>query len=135
MAGFSDYLENEILDHIFGGTDYTRPATLYISLHTGDPGETGSSEATGSGYARKDVTNNATNFPAAASGAKSNGTAITFATATGDWSSGSNMTHFGIWDAVSSGNFLGGGSLAVAKPVLNGDTPSFGVGDLDVTLD
>lgn len=135
MSGFSNYLENEILDHILGGADYTRPATVYISLHTADPGETGASEATGSGYARKDVTNNATNFPAAASGAKANGTAITFAAATGNWSSSANMTHFGIWDASSAGNFLGGGALSVAKPVLNGDTPSFAVGDLDITLD
>lgn len=135
MAGFSNYLEDEILDHIFGGGDYTRPATLYVSLHTADPGETGASEASGSGYARKSVTNDATNFPAASSGAKANGVAVTFAVATGNWSSSANMTHFGIWDALSSGNFIGGGSLSVAKPVLNGDTASFAIGDLDITLD
>lgn len=135
MAGFSDFLENEILDHIFGAAAYTAPATVYVSLHTADPGDTGASEASGSGYARKDVTNNATNFPAASGGAKANGTAITFAQATGNWSSSANMTHFGLWDAVTAGNFLGGGALAVAKPVLNGDTPSFAIGDLDITLD
>ncbi len=135
MAGFSNFLENEILDHVFGAAAYTAPATIYVSLHTGDPGETGASEATGSGYARKDVTNNATNFPAAASGAKANGVAVTFAAATGDWSTAANMTYFGLWDASTAGNFLGGGALIVAKPVLSGDTPSFPVGDIDITLD
>ena len=33
MAGFSDYLEDKVLDHVFGGNAYTAPATcmlLYI---------------------------------------------------------------------------------------------------------
>ena len=35
MAGsFTDALERATLDHIFGGPDYTRPATLYIGLST-----------------------------------------------------------------------------------------------------
>ena len=28
MAGFSDYLEDKVLDHVFGGNAYTAPATL-----------------------------------------------------------------------------------------------------------
>ena len=31
---FTDYLENEVLNHIFGGTPYAAPATLYVGLHT-----------------------------------------------------------------------------------------------------
>jgi hypothetical protein len=27
MAGFSDYLEDKVLDHVFGGTAYTAPTT------------------------------------------------------------------------------------------------------------
>lgn len=129
---FSDYLENELLDHVWGAASYTAPATLYISLHTGDPGETGANETSGTSYARKDVTNNATNWPAASGGAKANGTTITFATpGSGGWGT---VTYFGIWDAVSSGNFIGGGALSVSKTINEGDTVSFGVGDLDVTL-
>ena len=37
MAGFSDYLETKVLDHVFGGTAYTAPSTLYISLYTAAP--------------------------------------------------------------------------------------------------
>ena len=27
MAGFSDYLEDKVLDHVFGGVAYTAPTT------------------------------------------------------------------------------------------------------------
>lgn len=130
----SNYLELEILDHVLGGADYTRPATVYVSLHTSDPGETGTNETSGTDYARKSVTNNDTNWPAASAGNKSNGTAITFATpGSGGWSS--PVTHFGIWDASTNGNFLFGGALSVSKTINQGDVVSFGVGDLDVTAD
>lgn len=129
----SNYLELAILDHILGGPDYTRPATVYLSLHTADPGETGASETSGTGYARKSVTNNNTNFPAAAAGAKSLNVTTTFATpGAGGWGS---VTHFGIWDAASSGNFLFGGALAIAKVINEADTVSFAGGTLTVTAD
>lgn len=136
MAGsFSNYLEDELLDHVFGGADYTRPATLYIALCTADPTDagTGSSitEPSGNNYARVAVTNNATNFPASSSGAKSNGTAVTFPQASGSWGT---VTHFAICDASSAGNMLGHGDLTVSKAVSSGDTPSFAIGDLDITL-
>lgn len=129
----SNYLENALLDHVFGGGDYTRPATLYVSLHTGDPGETGASEATGTSYARVSVTNNNTNFPSASGGAKSNGAIIQFATpGSGGWGT---VTHVGIFDASTSGNFICGGALSVSKTINQGDDIEFAVGDLDLTLD
>lgn len=128
----SNFLENELLDHVFGNGAYTAPATLYISLHTGDPGETGANETTGTSYARLAVTNNATNWPAASSGAKANGTVFTFATpGSGGWGT---VTHFGIWDASTSGNFLGGSSLAASRTINEADTVSFAVGELDINL-
>lgn len=33
--GFTDYLAEELLDHVWGGADYARPATLYVALYTG----------------------------------------------------------------------------------------------------
>lgn len=129
----SNYLENVILDHILGGGDYTRPATVYLSLHTGDPGETGASETTGTNYARKSVTNNNTNFPAASSGSKALNVTTTFATpGSGGWGL---CTHFGIWDASTSGNFLFGGALTISKTINNGDTVQFAGGALTITAD
>ena len=53
MAGSkSDYLENEILDHVLGGADYSRPATVYIALYTAAPTDAGGgTEVTGGSYA------------------------------------------------------------------------------------
>lgn len=129
----SNYLENAILDHVLGGGDYTRPATVYLSLHTADPGETGANETSGTNYARKSVTNNNTNFPAAASGVKTLNVTQTFATpGSGGWGT---VTHFGIWDASSAGNFLFGGALTVSKAINSGDTVQFSGGNLTVTAD
>lgn len=136
MGSFSDYLENELLDHILGGGDYTRPATVYIGLWTAalSDSSTGSSanEVSGGSYARKSKANNSTNWPAAANGAKANGVDITFVTATASWGT---VTHFAILDAQTAGNILGWGSLTNSKTIGDGDTASFAIGDLDVTLD
>ena len=134
MAGsFSDYLELELLDHVFGGTDYTRPATLYVGLYTGAPTDAGGgTEVSGGSYARVAVTNNDTNWPAAAAGAKANGTAINFPTATGDWGT---VVAFGIFDAAEAGNLLAWADLTANKTVETGDTATFAIGALDITLD
>jgi len=134
MAGsFSDYLELELLDHVFGGADYTRPATLYVGLYTAAPTDAGGgTEVSGGSYARVAVTNNDTNWPAAAAGAKANGTAITFPTATGDWGT---VVAFGIFDADEAGNLLAWADLTVSKAIGSGDTASFAIGALDITLD
>ena len=41
MSGFSDYLEDKVLDHVFGGNAYTAPTTLYVALYTVAPSDTG----------------------------------------------------------------------------------------------
>ena len=54
MAGFSDYLEDKVLDHVFGGTAYTAPSTLYVALYTVAPTDTGGgTEVSGGGYEEK----------------------------------------------------------------------------------
>ena len=78
------------------------------------------------------MTNNLTNFPAAAAGAKSNGTSILFPAATGSWGT---ITDFFISDAAGGGNILAAGLISVATPVATGETIEFAAGDLDITLD
>jgi len=137
MAGsFSDYLENELLDHVFGGADFARPATLYVALYTVAPTDAGGGTEVGTvtwtNYARVAVTNNATNFPAASGGAKSNGAAIAWSAAT--TSGDVVVVAVGILDANTGGNLLAWADLTTSKTVQNGDTPSFAIGDLDITL-
>lgn len=133
MAGsFSDYLEDALLDHVLNATAFTSPTTLYVALYTAAPSDSGGgTEVTGGSYARVSVTANTTNFPAASGGAAANGTAITFPTATADWGT---VVAFGILDASSGGNLLLWADLTANKTVSSGDTASFAIGDLDVTL-
>lgn len=129
----SNYLENKLLDHVFGATTFTPPATLYIALYTSDPtdSDTGT-EVTGGSYARQAVTNNTTNWPNASGGSKSNGVAIAFPAATAAWGT---ITHVGIRDALTGGNLLYSGALGTPKTVNNGDVFSFAAGQLTITED
>lgn len=132
---FTNYLEDALLDEVFGGVNYTPPATLYIGLSTTVPTEAGGgiTEPAGGGYARAGVTNNATNWPATGGdGVKANGTAVTFPQASADWGT---VTHFFISDAATAGNVLASGQLSVSKTIGTGDTASFGAGSLTITLD
>jgi hypothetical protein len=134
MSAFSLDLENKVMNHILGGGDYTRLATVHLALFTAAPTETGGgTEVSGSGYSRLAVTNNSTNFPAASGGQKSNGTAFTFPAASGG--SWGTVTHWAFMSASTGGDILFFGALASAKTVNNTDVLSFGVGQLSITLD
>lgn len=134
MAGSkSDFLELELLDHVLGNAAYTAPATVYIALYTAAPTDVGGgTEVTGGSYVRKSVTNNATNWPAAAAGAKANGTAIEFITATANWGT---VVAFGIFDTETVGNLLYWATLTTNKDINDGDTAKFEIGDIDITED
>lgn len=137
MAGFVDSVEQKLLDHFLTDPAYTPPATMYLALSTTTPTEAGGNftePSTGS-YAR--VSTAAADWSAASGTApavKTNTAVKTFPTATADWSSGSNMTYFGLFDASTAGNLLAFGLLGTAKPVLNGDTASFAAGALVLKL-
>lgn len=128
MSAMSDYLENEILDHILGTGAYTMPTTVYVGLSTGSFGDDNSgTELSGSGYARQSAT-----FNAAASGTADNSAAIEFPAATASWGT---VSHFGIFDASSAGNLLIHGSFSTAKTIATGDILKISAGDLDISAD
>ena len=135
--------ETDLLELIFQGLTITSvaqnaaaPATsLYISLHTADPGETGdqtTSEATYTSYARIAVARDATGFTVSGSSA-TNFAATLFPTCTG----GSNIiTHFGIGLSLSgAGTLLLVGSLTTPLLVTNTIAPVFQAGQLVASVD
>ena len=133
MAGFSNDAENKLLNHLFNGTSVSYAGgNKYISLHTGDPGETGANEVASSltGYARKLHTS----FTTASSGTLSNSGDITFATITHS-SNSATVTHVGIWDSASGGNFICGGAVGTSKTIALNDIPKILDGELDIALD
>lgn len=81
-----------------------KDAGSWISLHTADPGSTGTSEVTGGTYARKQTT------WGSVSGSAVTGTAIT-----ADIPSGTTITHWGLFSALSGGTFLYGGTLPASE--------------------
>jgi len=133
MGSKSNYLENALLDHALGGPNYVRPASAFVELYTDVPNEAGvGTEVTSGSYARAEVVNDATNFPAAAGSAKSNAVAIVFPTATANWGT---IMGVAVFDAASGGNCLWAGALDDPLNVNTGATFSFEIGQLVFTED
>lgn len=129
----SNYLENAVLDHIFGKGAYTVP-TIYVALWTAtltdaSTGDT-AGECSGGAYARVETA--ASDWDDAASGEIDNTSAITFPTATAAWGT---VTHFALLDASTSGNILFHEALNASREVAEGATPTFAIGSLVVTED
>jgi len=129
MTAATNYLENEVLDHILGeGTrDFASPTNLQVGLFTAvTDGEAGTvTEVSGNGYARTDVT-----FGVSTGGSATNTADVTFPTATGgDWGLVNNA---GIYD--QAGNLLFYGALTVSKTVTDGDTFQISTGSLTISL-
>jgi hypothetical protein len=121
---FSTFLGNHIIDHLFRNQAYSPPSTIYVSLHTADPGLTGANEVSGGSYARQSFT-----FDAASSKASQNAAAISFTAMPAV-----TVTHVGVWDASTNGNFLIGGALTAQKTTNAGDTFQFPDSDLDLAI-
>jgi len=123
---FSNHLETELLDHVFGGNAYTAPSTLYVALYTSNPDEDNSgTEVSGGSYARVSAT-----FTVSGNTATTDA-AVEFATATASWGT---VTHIGVMDASSGGNLLCYAALTTAKAIDTGDVFRIPTGDLDITL-
>lgn len=124
---FTDYLENKLLDHTFGGAAYTAPATVYVALFTTATNDAGAgTEVTGGSYARQAITVSVTG------NAVTTTAAVSFPTASASWGT---VTHAALMDAASAGNMLGQDALPTSKIIDSGDVFTIPVGDIDITLD
>lgn len=134
MAAFSDFLETGIRDHFASDTQLPLEDT-FVSLFTTDPTDAGTgTEVSGGSYARVQVNQDGVTSPFWAdvgSDGMENDSDVTFPTATASWGT---VTHFGIHDAVTTGNLLFHGALSANKTVGDGDTFKFATGDLDITF-
>lgn len=129
MTMLSNYLETAWVNHVLRNTGYTSPGTsVYVSLHTADTAEDGSgTEVSGNNYSRVQVTA----WDAPASRATQNTNAISFPTPSGSWGT---ITHYGIWDASSSGNLLFYGALTSSIAPTASSTVQFAAGALDLAI-
>ena len=142
----SNYLEGEVIDHLFRAGTFAKPSAIYVGLvryyestkieaFTGTtigPKELGAAGDVALSYARVGVTQNDSNWSAATTGgATSNAGDITFNVATGDWGMVSGVF---VVDASGGGNLLLHGALTTPRDVKSGDIFKFNAGDLDVTF-
>jgi hypothetical protein len=124
------------LDAWYSATAIGAPATHHFGLSTSTPAEDGTSvtEPVGNAYARVAKTNNSTEFPlstAADPTVKTNGTTITWPTATGSWGT---VTHCTQHDAASAGNVKDWQPLGASQAIGNGTTASIAASAWQSTL-
>lgn len=127
MAEFTDFLENELLDHAFRNSSYTPPASVHLSLHTATNSDSAvGTEVSGSGYARQN-----TAFGAASGGAISNSAIEAFTASGGNFGT---VVSTAIFDASTTGNQMCFDNDFTDTAVNDTDTLSFAIGDIDITL-
>lgn len=106
----STFLAGKVIDHLLRNQAYTPPATVYLSLHTADPGLTGTNEVTGGSYIRQAIA-----LTAASSSHTDNSGLISFTGMPAVAAPG--VVYAGLWDASTVGNFLYGSPLTPAAQV------------------
>lgn len=97
------------------GSNFTAPATLFVQLHTGDPGSAGTGGSPLTTAGRQALT-----FGAASSGSM----AISGTTQWTSWAdtNGAVVSHISVWSASTSGTFYFSAQLTASKTVNTGDT-------------
>lgn len=121
----SNYLEDKIMDLVFNGVSYAGQSTVYVKLHTGDPGENCTANAA------TETTRKAVTFGASSGGVVTSDSAATW---TGVAAT-ETYSHISAWDASTAGNPLWYGAMTTPKAVTAGETFAFAIGELTVSLD
>ena len=144
MSEMSDYLEDQLIAHIFRTNSFTKPSVLAIALLTtgavdSDTGVftagTGVEVTNAGAYSRQARNPLDANWTATAGGdgQTDNAAAITFTQATGSWGT---VTHMAIVDNAThnTGNMLFHSPVDTSRAITNGDTAEFAIGAITVTL-
>lgn len=132
MGSITDYLENELLDHVFNAA-FTSPTNIYLALCTADPTDAATGAAMNECADSGSYARTAISFGLAAARAVTQDADVTFPTATGSWGT---VTHWAITDGNThgAGNVLAHGAFGASKLVSTDDTPSVASGEINVTF-
>ena len=107
-AGFAAAIVNNWLD-----TDFAT-ASLFVKLHTADPGASGATAAAAGDTTRKQAT-----MAAASAGSKASSASV------GPWTNGGTsetLTHISLWSASTAGTFKGSAALSSSQAWANTNT-------------
>lgn len=128
MGSLTNYLENELLDHVFGcgTTNYSAPGSVYLALFTSDPGETGS--VAGEVGASKNYSRATITFNAATGRSIVQAASVQFGTASSQWGT---VGYWGICESKTraSADVMAYGSFSPAKVVNITNTPTVSIAD------
>jgi hypothetical protein len=126
-TAFGDTTIENIINALFRATSLAI-TNVYASLHSSDPGGSGSNELTGNGYTRTGPLS----FGVANAKACANDTIANFPAATS--SNWSQATYLGLWSADTSGTFLWGKQLTTPRTVSVGKVMRIAVGGINITI-
>lgn len=136
----SDYVENKSIDLLLRAQAWTAPSTINVGLSTAACSDSSiGTEVTGGSYARVAVTASLANWAGTQSagstsassgtgGQTSNNAAVTFPTPSAGWGT---VTHFFLHDGT---NLLVCQALTTSKTINSGDSVSFAIGAITLTL-
>lgn len=128
MPGFSDTVENAVLDLMYRGVAFTPPPGILVALHSADPGENGTdNELTDANYSRQTVT-----FAAASGGSIANSSVVEFGGLTGF--AGPVTIHSISYRRSDDGTCISTSTLASPRSLEAGDTYKWSAGNLTATL-
>lgn len=127
MGSIAESQRNAMLDALVGRASYNANAAVWVKLHTGDPGDSGTDNP-----ATETTRQQALFASAAAGGEISNTNELTWdnIAATGV----ELITHVSLWDASSGGTFLGRDAAPGGKEVESGDSLILGVGAIKLKI-
>jgi hypothetical protein len=111
-VGLAAATANGFLDNFRNNSVAAR--TVYMKLHTADPGAAGATAASAV------TTRNAVTWNAASAGSMTLSSISGYSMTTGE-----TISHVSFWDASSAGNFLQSAALTTPQAVINGSTLNF----------
>lgn len=119
MPGLTNSGKNALLSGLTG-------VAVYASLHTADPGSTGTSEAAGGSpaYGRKSIT-----WASPSAGSVASSAGITF-----DVPGSTTITHLGYWSASTGGTFYGSRALDASQTFATQGTYTINAGSLSESV-
>lgn len=120
----STWAANAFLNAVFNNVSFAVPQ-VYIQLHVGPPG------AAGTNSVAAETTRKPVSMAAAVGPSITNDAQVQYTGIAGS----QDASHYSLWDSATpgTGNFIGSGVIS-AFAYTAGDTLTFAVGDIDITM-
>ncbi len=132
-GGFSTYLKNGILNHLYRGIPLPIFPALYPGYMTSPPTDSiPGGEPIGGGYLRVAIANNMTNMSTVVDGEKSNSGIIAFPEVI---ATQGTIGFFGIWSAATAGQLLCYGGINPPINLVTGSQIVLYPGDISISID